>query len=299
MEPDAPSTTSVVGDDTPIWHYMDLPKFVLLLARGGLWFAKAAELHDDPYEGFCKTTHGEMPSDDGGHGCIVRKDVHGTRVMSLEQMAAENRRYSANVCAEARDHLCVNSWCLARESMAMWQIYGQGGRGVAVKSSVGQYKLAAGFNNAQIPPWQYIFGEVQYHSDLELSPDIQRDYSQGFALGPNLWRDVLTLGFHKRSCFKYEEEWRAALYQDRPDRGVHIAFDLEQLIGAVYVGQVSPRKTTGALVLAGAAVKRANRPSLPAERFCDGGRLLTGLWKAAGLLPADRWRMSTARLDID
>jgi hypothetical protein len=48
---------------------------------------------------------------------------------------------------------------------------------------------------------------------------------------------VLTLGLHKRSCYKHEDEWRAVLYQDlRPNvPGVQIPFDLEQLIDRVYV----------------------------------------------------------------
>jgi len=49
------NTTSVkdtISDDKPIWRYMDLPKFVSMLAARGLWFTKAAKFHDDPYEGF-------------------------------------------------------------------------------------------------------------------------------------------------------------------------------------------------------------------------------------------------------
>jgi hypothetical protein len=103
-------------------------------------------------------------------------------------------------------------------------------------SSVGQYQRAARFD---VPDSHYRFGEVKYHDDLKSSPDIQRDFTVSIPLSSNLWGEMLKLGFHKRSCYKYENEWRAALYQDfRPDSGVHIAFGLEQLISAVYV---SPR----------------------------------------------------------
>jgi tRNA G26 N,N-dimethylase Trm1 len=46
------------------------------------------------------------------------------------------------------------------------------------------------------------------------------------------------VAFHKRTCFDHEREWRCALYQDaRPDcHGCNINFDLNELVGAVYVG---------------------------------------------------------------
>ncbi len=47
MNPDTPR------DETAIWRYMDLTKFVAMLASNTLWFAKMAEFHDDPFEGFC------------------------------------------------------------------------------------------------------------------------------------------------------------------------------------------------------------------------------------------------------
>jgi hypothetical protein len=121
--------------------------------------------------------------------------------------------------------------------MAMWQIYGSSGCGVAVRSSVGQYQRAAKFG---VPSSQLDFQKVTYHCDLESSAEIYRDFSRGpIPLpGPDLWREVLELGFHKRSCFDYENEWRAALYQDsRPGvAGIHVPFDLDNLINEVYIG---------------------------------------------------------------
>ena len=91
----------------------------------------------------------------------------------------------------------------------MWQIYGSLGFGVALKSSVEQYKTAARF---EVDPSHYIFGEVVYHPSLESSPDIQRDFRESTPMpGRGLWSEILKLG-------------------------VHETFDLEQLISAVYVG---------------------------------------------------------------
>jgi hypothetical protein len=125
------------------------------------------------------------------------------------------------------------------ESMAMWQIYGSLGFGVTLMSSVSRYRRAVRFN---LPNEQFRVGKVTYHPSLEEVPQIQLDFRQGpISLpGRELWPKILETGFHKRSCYKYENEWRAALYQDRRPgpgiEGVHQAFDLEQLISAVDVG---------------------------------------------------------------
>lgn len=217
------TASGAISDDTPIWRYMDLPKFVSMLASGGLRFTKAAILRDDPYEGFCRAEPAGMLS-------------VGPGPVSVEHMIAQLGRISAESCRNARDRLYVNSWCLASESMAMWEIYGSRGCGLAVKSTVGQYQRAARF---PVSSSHYAFGEVKYHGDLESSPDIQRDFSEGpIPMGSNLWNELLKLAFHKRACYDYEKEWRAALYQDpRPEiAGVDIPFDLQQLISAVYVG---------------------------------------------------------------
>jgi hypothetical protein len=124
--------------------------------------------------------------------------------------------------------------------MAMWEIYGSRGCGVALKSSVEQYQRAARF---EVDPSHYIFGKVTYHANLELAPDIQRDFRESIPMpGPGLWGRVLELGLNKRSCYWYEHEWRAAMYQDRRPEiaGLHEVFDLEQLISAVYVGPRAP-----------------------------------------------------------
>ncbi len=120
----------------------------------------------------------------------------------------------------------------------MWQIYGSLGFGVAVKSSVNGYRQAARF---EVDSSHYILGKVAYHDTLESAPDVRVDFSAGSIPvpgSPGLVRKVLGLGFHKRSCYWYENESRAAMYQDLRSEiaGLSETVDLEQLISAVYVG---------------------------------------------------------------
>jgi len=238
MESDIRPTSEMVNDEIEIWRYMDLPRFVSMLATGRLWFAKAATLDDDPWEGFCKAISLETPLPDDGPRGVIAEESDKRTLISWQQMFARMSQMSAGYCENAPNHLYVNSWCLgASESMAMWHIYGSAGTGIAVKSSVGQYKRSARFG---VPSSQCMFGKVKYHSNLESSTDLLRNFSSGTIPlpGPRLWNEVLQLGFHKRSCYEYESEWRAAVYQDqRPEvTGIHEEFDLEQLISAVYVG---------------------------------------------------------------
>jgi hypothetical protein len=230
-----PAEENGTDDAKTIWRYMDLPRFVSLLSTCGLWFAKASSLHDDPYEGFGKAQRLVLQMDDAPT-TVAHTGPDGKRNISLQEMVAGFSQRSADIFENAREHLYVNSWCLgASESMAMWQIYGSVGRGVAVKSSVGQYQRAAKF---AVDSSHYVFGDVTYHHSLESAPDVQRDFRDSIPVpGLGLRSEVLKLGLHKRSCYEYEREWRAVIYQDpRPEKGVHERFDLEQLITEVYVG---------------------------------------------------------------
>jgi hypothetical protein len=139
MNENRPEANDEGRDETAIWRYMDLTKFVAMLASNTLWFAKAAHL-EDCYEGFCEAVTREMPAYDPLAKCITRTTAEGeTAVISLTQAMVELSKHSAAFFQNARGHLYVNSWCLADESMAMWEIYGSRGRGIAVKSTIGQF----------------------------------------------------------------------------------------------------------------------------------------------------------------
>jgi len=225
------------SETVPIWRYMDLAKFVSMLAKSTLWFTKAATFRDDPYEGFCNATHLDIPSPDDACIVVEQEGAQGTKTISPEQMMSRLSHISAEICERAREHLYVNSWCLASESMAMWEIYGSHGFGLALKSSVGRYRRALSFG---VDDTHYAFEKVTYHHDIASAEEIVRDFSSGSIAvpGAGLRPKIIGLAFHKRDCYEYETEWRAALYQDlRPDiNGIPIECDLEELVSAVYLG---------------------------------------------------------------
>jgi hypothetical protein len=231
-----PTSDDEAPDETPIWRYMDLPKFVAMLASKTQWFAKVKHL-EDGYEGFCRVLPPEMPGNDPFAKCVTRTTALGEKkVISVTQMVVDIGKQSAEYLENPREHLYVNSWCLADESMAMWQIYGSAGCGIALKSSIGQYRRAAKFD---VREEQYAFGTVKYDVNPLGKPPLTFDFREGSipAPGTGVWERLLSVAFHKRPCFEYEREWRAALFQEgRPEPGCNIEFDLNELISAVYVG---------------------------------------------------------------
>jgi len=227
-------TSGTISDETPIWRYMDLPKFGWMLATRCLWFTKIAKL-DDPYEGFCTAIRRDVPPDDQSPKSITHSSRGVKTQVTLQQMAASISHLSADKYENAPHCLYANSWCLAVESIGMWEIYGLHGCGVAIKSSIGQYKQAANFG---IPNSQYDFRPVEYDLISHLGTHLDLSQATIPVLGPGLWKKILEVAFNKRACYHYEQEWRAALYQDaRPEVfGIGVEFDLDKLVTAVYAG---------------------------------------------------------------
>jgi len=217
-------------DETPIWRYMDLQRFVTLLVSQAIYFTKAATYADDPWEGFCKilapTTPLPAPGPDGTVLLETTEQVHTSFANSV-------RPYLENPA----NHLYVSCWSAQQESMAMWSLYGDSSRGLAIRSDVGSFKAALLFGLTED---HYRSGLVTYTEDIEKSPQSQVSLMETVPLpgGASLRRTMTSLGFLKRSCYNFEREWRCVLYQDaRTDvQGVDITCDLERLVTDVVIG---------------------------------------------------------------
>ena len=194
-----------------------------------IWFAKAATL-DDTFEAVCKTVRFPGPR-------LEMPEPGESREVTVAEMIVRFGQFAYDSCENARDHLYLNSWCAgSSESIAMWKLFGAGEYGVAMKSSARRYQEAAKFDVDAKTHCQ--FGRVKYHEDLESADEIVRDYTHGtIPASSKLWGETLALGFHKRAAYSFENEWRAALYQDhRPDiSDVTVSFDLPALVEEVLV----------------------------------------------------------------
>src|SRR5215813_1736894 len=112
-----------ISEDTPIWRYMDLPRFLAMISRGTtghLWFGRLAE-YEDKFEGFSQAVAREAPWDDENKP-IEFEGPEGKQWVSAAGMLSQMSHYAARAYEDARMRLYVNSWCLANESVAMWEI---------------------------------------------------------------------------------------------------------------------------------------------------------------------------------
>ena len=97
------STFTTPPHDAVLWRYMDFTKFVSLLERKALFFAKASQL-GDPFEGSLATS--------------TLAEIQRMGLVNPEDLREDLRR--------ARDRHLVNCWHEGdHESAAMWKLYGE------------------------------------------------------------------------------------------------------------------------------------------------------------------------------
>ncbi len=201
-------------DDAILWRYLDFTKFVSLLERSALFFARADKF-DDPFEGSYSRMNRELrpklyagkKSEDSLQGW-----VHFTK---------EVRRYTLISCWHESIH----------ESAAMWRLYSRETDGIAIKSGFKSFKTS--FTTRE----DVFIGKVNYV-----------DYERDFIPESNILFPFL----HKRKSFEHEREVRAIVLtiptkegkvdtsQEMFDNGKYYGVDLSLLIQDVIVAPYAP-----------------------------------------------------------
>lgn len=171
---------SEISDDSPLWRYMDLARYVALLDRG-LFFARASSFPD------------------AWEGCLGGVDIRRFRAdreaLSRDEISAEWKSY----CDQKRNGLAsvgISCWHGAdRESAALWELYIPQGLGVAVRSTVSRVKAALAGADREIAVIRLTYTD---YGELETG------------------LEPLRLLSFKRSEFAHEKEVRF-LVEFRPD----------------------------------------------------------------------------------
>jgi hypothetical protein len=202
---------------TVLWRYMDFAKFVDMIENRTLWFARVDQL-EDPLEG--THTDGELAG--------IRKNLEKKHAESL-----------IRIVRSGRSDVYVNCWRSGpTESLAMWDLYGNGSGIVAVKSSVGRLREAVATCGKPV----YI-SKVQYLD----------------------WRDasgldnVLVACTRKDLSYQHEAEVRVMIFEASNNRstrgslGIRLPVDIERLITEVVVG---PREQKWVVRLAERVMER-------------------------------------------
>jgi hypothetical protein len=204
-----------------LWRYMDFAKYVSMLERRALFFARADRL-GDPFEGAISPLNKRERKKSGDDSAILLSE-RGTVTMSTP------RSYSA-INKTMREWTYINCWHLNEvESAAMWRLYAQTSQAIAIQSTY--HKLSQALPNAAS------LGVVQYI-----------DY-QKTALPTD---QLLHMYLHKRRSFQHEREVRAIilgwnsdegelrLFTRNPRSGIEVLVDLNAVIERIYVAPAAP-----------------------------------------------------------
>jgi len=131
--------------DIRIWRYLDFTKFVSLLDRQALFFARSHKLND-PFEGSYARANRRQRS--------VPNDELPDRVYKQGQSGKDIRK-----------NTLINSWHMnEQESAAMWQLYLKSDEGVAIQSTY--RRLTESFHATKEDVFVGIVKYIDYNRDM-------------------------------------------------------------------------------------------------------------------------------------
>ena len=166
--------------DAVLWRYMSFTKFVSLLARKALFFARADKL-GDPFEGSLSNVN-----------IALRPEIY------RNNLPEEYQELLANHIKDLRRFVLVNCWHEnEHESDAMWKLYSRYEDGIAIKTDF------RSLSQSLIGNETVRIGRVQYV-----------DYDTTFIRE----NDPIAPFMHKRKSFEHEREVRALIRCGPPSR---------------------------------------------------------------------------------
>ena len=198
-------------NDAVMWRYMDFTKFVSLLEKQALFFARADQL-GDLFEGSLSKVNKDLLPLFMQRAYGEKKIPEGTLESALEQRAVGRKR--------GRRFTLINCWHQnTHESAAMWRLYSREEDGIAIKTDFNAFK-----NSFTCSETIYI-GRVSYV-----------DYKSDFI--PERYNSSRYL--HKRKSFEHEREVRAitSVYSIQ-DKDLFMQFYNDHIGGTYYVVDLS------------------------------------------------------------
>lgn len=129
------SNITLPDDNTVIWKYLDLSKFLDMLLSKQLFMSRSDKF-EDQYEGtFSEPTFEE-----------------------IRKISADNPKF-LDFYKSHREKVTISSWHINEyESFAMWQIFTQNTEGLAIQTTIGRLKKAL----EQEKKTEQFIGEVNY-----------------------------------------------------------------------------------------------------------------------------------------
>jgi hypothetical protein len=209
-------------ENAKIWRYMDFTKFVSLVDKQELFFARADKL-GDPFEG-------SYPKGNVQQRASMHKKWLDTLPIQFRNLFEQRPKALSEFYKNLRRFIFINSWHKnEHESDAMWKLYLKSDEGIAIQSTFS--RLRDCFSNET--PDIYI-GEVRYV-----------DYSREVISEGNFFYPFL----HKRKNFEHEKELRAVIFEFPKEPpfappfgdGIPVSVDLDILIDRISLAPTSPK----------------------------------------------------------
>ncbi|MBI2335771.1 MAG: DUF2971 domain-containing protein [Deltaproteobacteria bacterium] len=201
--------------NSKLWRYIDFPKFESLIQKKTLYFASAKEFTD--------TFEGSITQPDQQ---IWKQEMSKLQLDQLHYISQKSIAFE-----KLRGLTKINCWHLSEhESDAMWKIYLQQEKGIALQTTISRffsalkpYRLQPEYDDEII--W---IGKVQY-----------LDYRKE----PLPSSSMLDRFFCKKRSFAYESEVRAVISLRTaeefgvriPDEGIFVPVDCSRLIQRIYI----------------------------------------------------------------
>ena len=200
-------------DDSVIWRFLDLAKFISLLKDKALFMTRADKFEDQFEGAVCAL--GDSDKYDEALKAYYSECLDGKPV---SEQLIKNEHYAIQMI---RKNSFMNCWFEGTyESIAMWRLYASGkdAKGVAIKTTVGRLKKAIG---------RYVeIGRVDYI-----------DYSK-------VWPNANEALWRKRLSFDYEHEVRVRIITEgglspTPPEFMMLPVNLDEMIESVYVSPMA------------------------------------------------------------
>ena len=175
-------------DESILWRYMSLEKFVSILATGSLFFTRV-EKFDDPFEGFTPPLMTYLYE-------LAINQAENTEKAGLAVKTLENWH----------KYVMCNCWHQSgQESMAMWEKYQMRNSGIAIKTTMENLKKSL------LDKPDVFIGQIKYSPVEDYEMRYMFDYVSGYVHVKDL-SDTNTPFyfpyFFKRKAFEYEQEVR-------------------------------------------------------------------------------------------
>ena len=216
-----------IAPEAKLWRFLDLTKLVHLLINEELFFPSLKSLsRDDGYEG--RYTDAQM-----ARLFEIAKEMIDSLEISEDSKAKKliilKKNHETSHNPKFLDQVFVSSWFMSEaESMAMWKIYSDQGKGIAVVSTF--EKLHEVLQTSQTQE-ELVIGKTNYIDFDDHQMDIY---------------DTLQPIFQKREAYHYEKELRVVAHHfDNPDlevlTGIKVKANPALFIDEIMVGpQVEP-----------------------------------------------------------